>query len=229
MVGTVKPDGSNFVQFDSPEPSLELGCSAWSPDATKLACEGFADDPSLNGLYTVRSSDGGDLTRVTTSPNGQHDLPGSYSHDGSQIIFGREDPEDLDHGTLMVVSLDGTGERSVTDVPLSTGTLSPDGTTILSSSDGTLYLVPFAGGQPMPIRIEDSPDDIAFGAAWSPDGQWIVFTLQPRNAPHSDIYIMRRDGTDLRQVTQTPNQDEEFAGWGPATQSSPADEVIQLE
>jgi hypothetical protein len=218
--GTVKPDGSDFVQFDSPEAGLDLGCNIWSPDGARLACEGFGEtDPTLNGLYTVSSTDGGDLTRVTTSPDGQHDLPGSYSVDGSQIIFGRADPEDLDHGTLMVVNLDGTDEHSLTNEPLGAGTVSPDGTTILSGTDGTLFTVPFAGGQPSPIRIQDAPNDVAFGATWSPDGQWIVFTLHPRSAPHSDIYIMRRDGTDLRQVTRTPNQDEEFAGWQPTPQA----------
>jgi hypothetical protein len=40
---------------------------------------------------------------------------------------------------------------------------------------------------------------------------------------------MPRDGTDLRQVTHTPNQDEDFAGWSPVTQVAPAGDVVQLE
>ena len=32
FVGLVDPDGSHYVQFDSPDPTLNLGCFAWSPD-----------------------------------------------------------------------------------------------------------------------------------------------------------------------------------------------------
>jgi hypothetical protein len=43
-------------------PSRSSGGGAWSPDGERLACEGFGvDDPSLTGIYWVRSSDGADL------------------------------------------------------------------------------------------------------------------------------------------------------------------------
>ncbi len=41
FVGLVDPDGSNYVQFDNPDPTLELDCHAWSPDGLRLACSGF--------------------------------------------------------------------------------------------------------------------------------------------------------------------------------------------
>ena len=69
FVGLVNPDGSGYVRFDSPDPTLNLGCFAWSPDGSRLACEGWDDsNAARNGIYTVRASDGGGLTRVTTSP-----------------------------------------------------------------------------------------------------------------------------------------------------------------
>ncbi len=91
FLGLVDPDGSNYVQFDNPDPTLELDCHAWSPDGLRLACSGFdGTDVSRNGIYTVRSSDGSDLTRVTTNPDGYHDIPSDYSPDGRQIVFARE-------------------------------------------------------------------------------------------------------------------------------------------
>ena len=48
-------------------------------------------DPSLSGLYTIRSSDGSDLTRITSNLGGQ-DIPIDYSPNGEQIVFGRRDP-----------------------------------------------------------------------------------------------------------------------------------------
>jgi Tol biopolymer transport system component len=232
--GTVNPDGSDFVRFDSPDSSLNLGCTVWSPDGTRLACEGWDDtDTTRNGIYTVRSTDGGDLVRVTESPAEHHDIPGDYSLDGNQIIFSRSLPEPLaidgDDSHLMIVNLDGSDEQRLSDQLMGGGRLSPDGTTILTTSGNYLTLVPVGGGQAIPIHIADAPNDLALGGAWSPDGQRIVFTLHPRSAAHSDIYIMLSDGTDLHQVTNTPNQDEEFADWAPVPQDPPPSDVIQLE
>src|SRR5215212_3980831 len=72
--GFVNPDGSNFAWLDSPDPTLNLACASWSPDGSRLGCEAWDDtDVTRQGVYTVRASDGGDLTRVTTSPAGTHD------------------------------------------------------------------------------------------------------------------------------------------------------------
>ena len=84
----VNSNGSNYLAFDSPDPTLQLGCGAWSPDGFRLACAGWDDtDVARNGIYTVRASDGGDLTRITTNPDGLHDMPSDYSPDGTQNSF----------------------------------------------------------------------------------------------------------------------------------------------
>jgi hypothetical protein len=84
-VGQWSPDGTRVVLFLQPSghqlildvdtgettdlglpgdlyPGLMLFCGIWSPDGARLACEGQGTtDPSLTGVYTLRSSDGGDL------------------------------------------------------------------------------------------------------------------------------------------------------------------------
>ncbi|MBL8295475.1 MAG: serine/threonine-protein kinase [Bryobacterales bacterium] len=55
---------------------------------------------------------------------------------------------------------------------------SPDGTRLLFSCVGceksmTLWLIPLSGGAP--ARVAGSGDG-GFGASWSPDGQWIIYT-----------------------------------------------------
>ena len=180
----------------------------WSPDGTRLACEGWDDtDPTRNGIYTIDASDGGDLQRVTSSPGGNHDLPGSYAPDG-RLLFARIAP-DRDNGPLMVVDPDG-GEPE----PLTAGTygiprISPDGETILTDHDGVLHLIPLEGGPSTPVEL----DGVAFGGSWSPDGAWIVFSLAPPGGT-ADIYRARPDGSDLFQLTNDPAQ-EEFADWAP--------------
>ena len=42
--------------------------------------------------------------------------------------------------------------------------------------------------------------------SFSPDGQWIAFNSL-RNNDQADIFIMRPDGTDVRQVTTDPEPD----------------------
>ena len=67
----VNPDTKEFRQLKMSDPTLFTACIAWSPDGERLACEGFGElDSSRNGIYTIRSSDGGGLTRMTSNPGG---------------------------------------------------------------------------------------------------------------------------------------------------------------
>jgi Tol biopolymer transport system component len=213
--GLVNPDGSGYIRFASPDPTLNLGCSgAWSPDASRLVCEGWDDsNAARNGIYTVRASDGGGLTRVTTSAGGGRDVLGDYSPDGRQIVFLRDNLVDEEHNTLMVVNTDGSDPRVLTDRKVGlASSWSPDGKTILTEANGSLLLVPVDGSEPSAIKIDADAPVTATRGAWSPDGTWIVFSRVTSTG--EDIYIMRKDGTNLHQVTNTPGKDEEFGEWG---------------
>jgi Tol biopolymer transport system component len=216
FVGLVDPDGSNYVQFDNPDPTLEFGCFAWSRDGSRLACEAFdGTDETRNGIYTVSSSDGGQVVRLTTAPDGVHDVPMDYSPDGEQIVFTRQRLADPSDTTLMIVNVDGSGARALSDRRLGPGRWSPDGRTILSDlgEEGeNLLLVPVDGGEIRPIEIISDSLRSAFYGSWSPDGEWIVFS--GRASKSVDLYIVRVDGTNLHQVTDTPmGQWEESADW----------------
>jgi dipeptidyl aminopeptidase/acylaminoacyl peptidase len=214
FLSMVNPDGSGYRRFPRSDPTLYLGCGAWSPDASRLACEGWDDsNPARNGIYTVRASDGGGLTRVTTSPGGGHDVVGDYSPDGRQIVFLRSNLVDEEHNTLMVVNADGSDPRVLTDRKVGLASRwSPDGKTILTEANGSLLLMPVDGSEPSAIKIDADAPVTATRGAWSPDGTWIVFSRV--SSTGEDIYIMRNDGTNLHQVTNTPAKDEEFGEWG---------------
>ena len=69
FAATIRPDGTGYTELPIDDPTLNVGCMLWSPDGTRLACEGWDDtDPTRNGIYTINASDGGDLQRVTSSP-----------------------------------------------------------------------------------------------------------------------------------------------------------------
>ena len=54
----------------------------------------------------------------------------------------------------------------------------------------------------------------ATAPAFSPDGARLVFNMAVGTSNMADIYTMAIDGTDLVQVTDTPNDNEYFVAWG---------------
>lgn len=228
-------DGSNLSVVEPDELSTGwLGCMAWSPDGSSLVCT-FDDDahPETEGIYTV-GVDGGNLTRVTSSPNpsiqgsisgcGGNDFGADYSPDGSRIAFLRaecgpgEDPSGGQQATLCVVNADGTGlEEIVGDhLPNSHGfsrvRWSPDGTRILFGSEGgKLYLVNPDGTDLTEIELDLGTGNVfAYTPDWSPDGSFIVFSLASGGT--TDLYVARPDGTDVTPITDAPDA-EVWASW----------------
>ena len=79
----LNPDTGEVRRLEQADPMLDSYCgAAWSPDGERLSCEAYGvDDPSLNGIYSVRASDGGDMTRITSNPGGE-DTPASIHPTG---------------------------------------------------------------------------------------------------------------------------------------------------
>ena len=222
----IDPDTGSFRELAMPDPTVVTPCFIWSPDARRLACEGFgATDPSRNGIYTIRVTDGRGLRRVTSNPDGD-DLPGDYSPDGAQLVFGRTDPTRPEHanGAIFVVGVDGTGLRRIT--PWSLGACcwsnwSPNGQWILLSGGGRLYVVHPDGSGLKPLRLDTGGSAYAATEpSWSPDGTMIVFSLLLADNGEWDVYTSRADGTGLTQVTHALpgasdlGEGDEVPNWG---------------
>jgi Tol biopolymer transport system component len=240
--GQWSPDGTKiaifggYLNFDTGDytelglpfdlyPDLALFCGVWSPDGSRLACEGFGQiDQTLNGIYSIRSSGGGGLQRVTTAPFGD-DCPADYSPNGKRLL--------ASNGQVAVVHSDGHGLQQITPpgmfADFCSGSWSPQGNEIVFSahvpdfnyrssiwvvhSDGSglrQILVPGCGGP--------RSDPASIGCqkpVWSPDGRKIMFErhfLIPND--HFDLYTVNEDGSGLFQVTNTPDLDEGGGDWG---------------
>jgi Tol biopolymer transport system component len=216
---TMNPDGSDFVQL-VPDPTLNQGVGAWSPDGMRIAFEGWDDvNPDRTpGVFSMRSSDGGDLVRITTSPYGGHDIAADYAPDGSRLVFIREDPLKLkDPTALFVVNVDGTGLRQLTPWGLQANDprWSPDGTRIVFASKGAIFLINVGGTGLVKIR-QDPAGGASFSPVWAPDGTRILFAdflITPPHEGQEDLYTMNPDGSSITRVTNTSDF-EESPDWG---------------
>jgi len=222
VVFLIDPETGAIHNIPARYPSLNLGCALFSPDSRRLAC-GTGDgarNPNRNGVYTVRSSDGGGLKRVTLSPGSVVD-PGDYSPNGKQIVFHLGDPirPSKANQALFVVNVDGTGRHRIK--PWSAGgenaSWSPDGKTILFDDHCSIFLVNPDGSDLRKLPLDTTGYRCPFDPNWSPDGTRIIFgliTYTGQGGAGEGIYTAKADGTDLRQVTDTPTFDE-GADWGP--------------
>jgi Tol biopolymer transport system component len=238
--GQWSPDGTKiaifggYLNFDTGDytelglpfdlyPDLALFCGVWSPDGSRLACEGFGQtDGSLNGVYSIRSSDGGDLQRVTTAQF--DDCPPDYAPNGKRLL--------VSSGPLSVVQSNGNGLHQITPpgmfVDFCSGSWSPQGNEILFSAHvpdtdrSTIWVVHSDGSglRQLPVPgcggLRSDPTSIGCQQPrWSPDGQKIVFgrhLLIPDD--HFDLFTVNADGSGLFQVTNTPDVDEFSGDWG---------------
>jgi hypothetical protein len=131
-----------------------------------------------------------------------------WSPDSQSIIFSARHDRLGDNQELWLIEIP-TGElKRLTNNNVYDGDpdFSPDGTEIVynasSTTDGSrLYIMNLATGK---SRLLTS-DLYAHSSVWSPDGQWIAFVaFTPSSNPndtHSQIRIIRPNGTDAQAVT----------------------------
>ena len=223
-------DGSGYEVLSIDDPTLQLGYGAWSPDGSRFVTDGWDETrDDRKGLYTRRSSDGGDIVRLTEAGI-RYDFPmtpGGYSPDGSRILFFRPstraegDGEPMD---LYAVGVEGTSLRRLNPSGTTTGLVeggiaaswSPDGrrvAVVLSSGSfwdddaRAVYVVDADGSH---VKLITPRGDI-LSAQWSPDGRWIAFDSSD-GGPH-DLFLIHPDGTGLAQITSS--EEDGLFSFGP--------------
>jgi Tol biopolymer transport system component len=236
----IDPDTGAHRALPNPDPAAfdPFACGVPTPDFERVACSGFGKtDPSLNGIYTVRTSDGGGLRRLTSDTI--EDTIGDFSPDGKRLVYFHippevfaPDPPNFDLAGLFVVKVNGTGTRKIAPCCSSGGSWSPQGNDIVFSWEppalsfetavhSTIWVVHSDGSGLHQIHVpgcDGGPrtDPEARGCAnavWSPDGRKILFRLTtPGFGEGGDLYTVNADGTGLFQVTH--DGDVDWPNWG---------------
>ncbi len=209
----------------------------WSPNGDKIAFGlgrffQTVKGPAVADIAVV-NADGTGL-RLLTNGNANSGFP-SWSPDGRHIVYRTSDGKVRG---LFIIDIDTSESR-----PLVTGATadnfpqwSPLGDRIAFTSfregDYDIYSIKPDGTDLK--RLTSAPGNDAH-CTWSPDGNWIAFSsqrqgfkdeaaLHPYNAqPYGDVYVMRADGSDVRQLN-----DDQFEkatpGWIPMTGVSRANQ-----
>jgi TolB protein len=184
---------------------------AWSPDGKKLVYEQRSQRRGADTEIAIIHVKSGSKWRITD--NSYNDLYPAWSPDGTEIVFANQsDPTTND---LYTIKRDGSGLRQLTDSSYNevSPAWSPDGTKIAFERGGVqeLWTMDVDGSNPKNLTGTDTGSG---GAApdWSPDGTKIAFRRDV-SGEASDIYVVRPDGTGLRNITKTPLVYEGDPAW----------------
>lgn len=177
---------------------------SFSPDGTKiLFANRAAEGPT--SLWTVDNT-GENPNLLYAGPNTI--VAADWSPDGRTIAFAMA-VNAPDQYEIFLLNADGTNAQQLTNgLPGIGGSIdwSPDGRHLLIYAglpgDKNIFMVDVQAKTA--AQLTNGGNNAA--SAFSPDGQWIAFNSL-RNNNQADIFIMRPDGTDVRQVTTDPEPD----------------------
>src|SRR6267378_4325132 len=189
----------------------------------KLALSPFGDVGALRitpfdkiAVY-VSDMDGTNRKQLFQQDGGGAFSP-TWSPDGQWIVFGYGaifNARESNPSQLIMIRADGSEKRELTSGPLNSGfpSWSPDGKRIVyrvwTKEERSLQILNLDDGKI--TKLTSGNDNFP---VWSPLGDRIGFTRDTGGTNSYEIFTLRPDGTDLKQLTHAPGNDAHCA-WSP--------------
>ncbi|HWM91181.1 MAG TPA: LpqB family beta-propeller domain-containing protein [Thermoanaerobaculia bacterium] len=194
---------------------------SWSPNGRRIAYWGLASHGAARTVWTVALDGTGGKPVPVTNDSFLNWNP-VWSPDGAHLYFISDR-----NGSLNVwrVGIDEeSGRVSGPPVPVTSSSqplrflsISRDGRRIAYATDDRRHHLESVAFDPGQLAPAGAPTAILGGTKAvrsvdaSPDGQWLVFDTFP---PQEDLYLVRPDGSDLRQLTRDEHRDR-IPHWSP--------------
>jgi Tol biopolymer transport system component len=193
---------------------------AWSPTGQRIAFAGVYQNSSLSNLWTIPAS-GGTPVRITNGPS--IDWNPSWSPDGKYLYFISDRSGGMN---LWRVALDeATGQVLSAPDPATTPaaemmhlSLARDGRHLAYVQRTKQRHLQALAFDPVTATVRRAPVVLTRGTGFathprvSPDGMWLAYSSS--GSPQEDIYVIRTDGTALRQLTNDAAKDR-LPRWSP--------------
>ncbi|MBX3167533.1 MAG: PD40 domain-containing protein [Candidatus Eremiobacteraeota bacterium] len=209
-------DGSHIRQItraaDAPAPGWSsCGQTAWSPDGTRILFS-TPRDPVQHDIWTIHADGSGlqYLGQIDQPAPTDQIVPTEWSWNGV-IPY---DPANSAAQFLLAGNMDFDLRRFFPDAsaPEDFGSnryhvaVSPDLHWMAATGTAGIQIFPWTGlANTTPVTTVPGTETGCFYPTWSPDSSRLLFCRRV-SATNADIYSVRRDGTELKRIT---NQ----AGW----------------
>ncbi len=202
-----EPDGAHpTMATDAPTQFWD-----WLPDGSGLLVGSFAGwNPRASflatGDFALLDLASGDVVPIAGIDDRVTRFDPRLWRDGATVAY-----ICVVDGTVTVCFLDLASGDEHPVTPGSAFSWSPDGSMLAVERDATIWVVGVDGNGAHQLLVDPK---VGFSSpAWSPDGNWIAYVRD--DGVTDEIWVMRTDGSDLRQVSSgSPNWLHDLY-WGP--------------
>jgi hypothetical protein len=172
--------------------------SLWSPDGSQIV---FMRGNGEYDLYVV-NADGSGLRRLTNG--GSQEWPIGWMPDGQHLLYSVPGRDNTSVNFLLDVPTGGIQEFPVKDI----SAISPDGQTLVIQENafGGRYLTYISGLDGSNRTLLADSDIWALIPVWSPDGQWLIFSVSDTDTEHLIPTLVRLEDCTIIPLTYFSGQ-----------------------